>query len=284
MNNVFLIINYNDYQSTKHLIDNIINYKIVDEIVIVDNCSNDNSYMQLEKVKGITLLKSDGNNGYSSAINYGSKYIIDKYKKANIIVSNADIIINKEKDLVKLLTDLNNKNVGIVSPVISEHGELNRGWKLPSPMMDVLMNLPVLHRYFYKKYLLYKPNRYESRLTEVEVMSGCFFLINSDILKEINYLDENVFLYYEENIIGSKLKQINKSIVIDNEIEIIHNHSVSIDKNLNKIKKYKQLKKSQYYFQTEYNKANILEIVCLLITNKITLFILYIVYFIKEKL
>lgn len=278
----FLIINYNDYESTIHLINNIKDYKIIDKIVVVDNCSTDDSFNKLKKIetKKIEIIKTLENKGYGYAINYGSRHLIKLYNKCNIIVSNADIIIKKEEDLIKLINDFNN-DIGIVAPVINEHGNLSKGWKIPSPLIDCLLNLVYIHRIFRKKYLLY-PENYYNHLTDIEVMSGCFFIINSDILREVGFFDEQLFLYYEENVIATKLKKINKRIVIDNDVEIIHNHSVSIDKSLNKIKKYKQLKKSQYYFQTKYNNANILEKLLLIITNKLSLFILTISYKIKD--
>jgi GT2 family glycosyltransferase len=52
-------------------------------------------------------------------------------------------------------------------------------------------------------------------------------------LEKINYFDENVFLYYEENIISQKLKKIKEKIVINSDIEIIHKHSLTINKSLN---------------------------------------------------
>ena len=45
-----VIINYNDYDTTKKLIDNIKNYKVLDKIIIVDNASTDNSYNKIKKL------------------------------------------------------------------------------------------------------------------------------------------------------------------------------------------------------------------------------------------
>ena len=97
----------------------------------------------------------------------------------------------------------------------------------------------------------------------------------------IDYLDEGTFLYYEENIMGTKLKNKNLKTIIDTKVEVFHNHSITIDKSVKKISKYKILKKSQLYFHKKYNDANLFDIILLTLTNKLTLFILYIVYFIK---
>ena len=280
----FLIINYNDFESTEKLINNIKDYKTIDEIIVVDNKSTDNSLKQLKKIKltNLKIVSSDKNNGYSSAINLGCKELIKDLGKCNIIISNADIIINKEDDLKQLLDDLNKKDIGVVAPTILEHNNLNRGWKMPKPIIEILLNLPYIHRFIRKKYLFYNEEHYKNKTSIVDIVSGCFFLIKSSILEEIDYLDENVFLYYEENILSSKLKKINKQIIIDNKIKIIHNHSVTIDKNLNKIKKYKIQKKSQYYFEKNYNNANIVELLLLKITSFITRLVLYVYYFVLD--
>ena len=48
---VFVIVNYNDYKTTKRLIDNIKDYKVIDDIYVVDNHSSDDSYDKLKKLK-----------------------------------------------------------------------------------------------------------------------------------------------------------------------------------------------------------------------------------------
>ena len=68
-------------------------------------------------------------------------------------------------------------------------------------------------------------------------------IIKSTILEEIDFLDENVFLYFEENILSQKLNKLNLEIRVNNEVVIIHNHSVTIDKNINRKRKLGILRK-----------------------------------------
>ncbi|MBR1376600.1 MAG: glycosyltransferase family 2 protein [Bacilli bacterium] len=278
--NTLLIVNYNDYDSTSKLIDNVKDYKILDLVLVVDNKSTDGSYKRLKAFenKKIKVIETESNKGYGYAINYGAKYVIDNYKDSNLIVSNADIIIKDETDLKLLISDLDKYDV--VAPTINTNGDISRGWMLPSPMLDIGLNLVYFHKLLEKKYMYYKDTHYKGDITRVDVVSGCFFLIKTSTLESIDYFDENIFLYYEENILSSKLNK--KNIVIDNRVEIIHNHSVTIDKNIKKINKYKELKKSQRYFEKYYNNANIFELILLFLTNKISLIIYYIGYFIKD--
>lgn len=281
MKNGIVIVNYNDYKTTKRLIDNIKDYKIFDKIVIVDNKSSDNSLKELKKLenKRIVVIDSGKNKGYSYALNVGCKYLIDKYKECKIIVSNSDIIIQNENDIKDLFELVKGKNV-IVGPTIIEGNNLNRGWIVPKPMDDVAMNILGLYKKYQKRHLMYQDSYYNKDISKVGTVSGCFFAISSKHLEEMGYFDENVFLYYEENIMGLKTKDLGKNIIVANNIDVIHDHAVSIDKSLKRIKKYDILKNSQYYFEKTYNHASKGELFLLRLTSKITRVILLIKYMI----
>lgn len=281
MKNGIVIVNYNDYKTTKRLIDNIRDYKVFDKIVIVDNKSSDNSLKELKKLenKQIVVIDSGKNKGYSYALNVGCKYLIDKYKECKIIVSNSDIIIQSENDIKDLFELVKGKNV-IVGPTIIEGNNLNRGWIVPKPMDDVAMNILGLYKKYQKRHLMYQDSYYNKDISKVGTVSGCFFAISSKHLEEMGYFDENVFLYYEENIMGVKTKNLGKNIIVANNIDVIHDHAVSIDKSLKRIKKYDILKNSQYYFEKTYNHASKGELFLLKLTSKITRIILLIKYMI----
>jgi hypothetical protein len=281
-----IIVNYNDFTSTEKLINNIKDYRVIDKIVVVDNHSSDDSPQKLKKLKlpKLKVIINEENKGYSYAINTGAKYLIDEYKECNIIISNADVIIEKEEDIETLIKLLHRKNVGIVAPTILERGTKNRGWKNPTPKQEIVLNLAYIHRFFRKKYLYYDDDYYQGDFSIVDVLSGCFFLIQSKTLQAVNYLDDHVFLYYEENILAKKLQVKKKINLISNKVTIIHNHSVTIDKSLKRIKKYKAQKKSQYYFEVEYNNASLLERMLLKLTAWLSQIILSIGYFIQDLL
>lgn len=277
MKNALIVVNYNDYETTYNFIKKIENYNTLSEIVIIDNDSPDHSYEKLIELQNekITVLKNSSNKGYSSGLNLGSHYLIDKYDKCNIFVSNPDIIIEND-DVLKELVDTLKLDVSVVAPVIKEHVGYSKGWKQPTPNVDILSNLIYFHKKVKQKYLIYDEEYYDNNIVEVDLVSGCFFLIRSDVLKRIDFFDDNVFLYYEENILSSKLKKENLKTVVNTKVEVFHNHSVTIDKNIKKIGKYKILKQSQMYFEKNYNNANVFQIILLWVTNKITLIIYYI--------
>ena len=279
MKNIMIIVNYNDFETTKRLLENVKDYKCLDKIIVVDNHSRDNSLIKLEhlNIKKLEVLESGENKGYSFALNIGAKRAIDLYGDCNLIISNSDIIIDSERDLKDLINTLSDTRV-IVAPNIIEDNNLSRGWKIPTPMDDVKQNIIGYGEKYFNKKLRYDDSYYSKNLSKVDTVSGCFFLIRSKHLQEIDFFDENVFLYYEENIFGIKTKRLNKLIVINNDIDVVHDHAKTIDKNIKRINKYKILKRSQYYFEKTYNNANLFELFLLKITAFFTKILLYIKY------
>ena len=277
-----VIVNYNDFENTNRLINNIKNYKCLDDIVIVDNNSTDDSFKKLKKVEkeNITIIKNNSRK-YSSGLNIGAQFLVKKLGKCNIIFSNSDIIIKKEKDLINLSENIT-EDIVVVGPTIDEHGILNRGWHLPTVNQEILFNIPLFSRYFKKKYLLYKDSDYQKETTLVDVVSGCFFMVDSEFLKKVDYFDEETFLYYEEQILAEKVKQAKKRECINNKIIIYHDHSVTIDKSIKRIEKQRILKESQRYYIKTYKKTNIIQIFLLYITDYLYRSVLYIRYLIRK--
>ena len=267
-----VIINYNDFETTYRLLDNIKNYQCLKKIVVVDNHSTDDSFKKLKKLANnkISVVQNKDNSGYASGMNLGAKKLMRELKNGCIIFSNSDIIIEKEQDIEWLANDID-KDIKVVAPVIVEHDNYNRGWKKTSVGTEILLNLPLISRYFRRKLLFYDEKHYKDKLSLVDVVSGCFFMVDAAFLKKINYFDDQTFLYYEEAIFSVKVQEDKKKIAI---VKIIHDHSVSIDKSINRLKKYNILKESQRYYVKNYLKANSFQLACLWITRQLSLIIL----------
>lgn len=280
---VFVIINYNTKALAEKLVANVKDYQSISKILIVDNASTDDSYQELKKLENdrIEVLQAEENKGFSAGMNIGAKRAIELFSKCDIIFSNTDIIISSEETIEILQTALKMRRVAVASPVVFQENTISRGWKIPSVKEEILINLPGIGKKFQKEYMFYDEDHYKGKYSYVEAVSGCFFMIKSEALKRVNYFDENVFLYYEENILGEKLRNSSYTLVICNEALIIHDHSVSIDHNVGTINKFKILKTSQRYFQKKYHYATEKEIRKLKFTSNLTLITIYIRVFLK---
>ena len=256
MKNAIIILNYNDSENTKLLVQDIKNYKALDYIVIVDNKSTDDSLEKLKKLESgkVKLVEASQNNGYAAGNNVGIKYAIEKLNVDNLIISNPDIIV-KEKDLIILLNDLENQEVSVVAPIIKEPTNISRGWKLPTFVSELIANIPFIRRFEFS-FLSYSPDKYQSELTNVDVVKGCFFIIKREAIETIGLFDEHTFLYYEEIIMAKKLKDYGYKTYVDNRVTVIHALDQCISKNVKRIDKFKILKDSQYYYEKYVVKRN----------------------------
>lgn len=279
-----IVLNYNDSNTTTNFINAIKDYKILDLIVVVDNASTDGSYIDLKKLenKKIKVLKAEKNGGYGSGNNLGIKYAIEYLGESNIIVSNPDIEVS-ENVIANLAKGLNSNNqYAIIAPIVSENEVENKGWKLPKISAEILLNIPYFHKII-KSIILYPSKHYNKQYVEVDCVSGCFFMIRSSVMQKIQFFDENLFLYYEENVIGTKIKNIGLKTVIDMDSKIVHQHSVSISRTTNRLQKLEILKSSQMYYHTHYNNNNKgFGIFLLSVSNKFSLLLFKLYYSIKS--
>ncbi len=254
-----VVLNYNDYETTIKLVNSLKNYKIINNIIVVDNSSTDSSYEMLKKIndRNIDIIKTKYNRGYADGNNFGIKYAINKYNPSLILISNPDIKVN-ENTIKAMKQCLENSDISCVVPRINDINlnESVAAWKLPNLKNDLVLNSLILSKIF-KKNLIYSDNELIRNNYIVDVVCGCFFMIKADALRMINYLDDETFLYCEERILGFKLKENNLKSRLLKDQTCIHEHSVSINKNIkSSLKKFKILNESKKIYYYKYKKIS----------------------------
>ncbi len=271
---VSVVLNYNDYKTCEKYISEIKDYSSIDKIIIVDNCSSDESYNVLSNYtdEKVVVMKTLSNKGYSNGNNCGMKYAVEHYPNLeSIIVSNPDIHI-KESDLILLKNTLKN-GYGMVTGVVYNYDPStkekklasNFGWKLPN-YRDMLSNCflfvykfkrSILKNSFYLSWEIEKNNG----IIMTEAVPGCFFALDVNAVKKMDYLDDSTFLFGEETILGYRLKKAGYSACIVNNTEILHENSVSINKSLkNRRIKAKYRYESECIYLNKYLQCNKMQV------------------------
>lgn len=276
-----ILLNYNDIENTKKMIDQIKNYKALSKIIVVDNCSPNLENKELKNLENdkIVFLESKENRGYGAGNNLGLRYLEEHTDCELAIISNPDILVEEAAILHMQNVMMENYSISFLGPAVLECGKRIKGWKLPTYFVEILSTMNFFSRYA-RKFQQYEESHYQNIFTPVDAIHGSFFLARLKDFKIIGYFDENTFLYYEENIIGKKAQDQNMQICVDNEVSVVHALSLSVDKSLNKIKKYKILKQSMFYYEKTYNKRNFLSILFLKFLYFISLGISYLTFWI----
>lgn len=249
-----VVLNYNDADETIDFVKKINSFNATDYICVVDNGSTDDSLKQLKKLKKIHLIALENNLGYAAGNNAGLEYLYEQ-ECDNYIIANPDIIVDKA-NFIDFIAHMNSDNsYQIFGPTIEEQGKINHGWKQRTISYDIHDNYPIVNRIF-KHRNKYSKSHYKGAITPVDCISGCFFGIKKAVIDKIGFLDEGTFLYYEEDILCTKAKNNGLQVCVLNKVRVIHNHSVTINKNINHYRKLRILKDSQmYYHQTCFNHS-----------------------------
>lgn len=264
----FIILNYNDADTTMKLADSLESWKCQKfnlNVVVVDNRSTDSSFTVLKnKYKNAIFTKviqSEKNGGYSYGNNYGIKFAIMEYNPDYIAIANPDIIIDEET--VEKLLDSFEKlpDIVMVAPVeknLKGEGSV-KTQRLPLFKDDLLACFNSnMSSTISKNELEYYDDA--KTMLKTELIVGCFFVIKTEIIQKVDYLDENTFLFCEERILGKKLKDNHMKMAVRADLEFIHAHSVSIKKTYDIINTWKLIMKSRLYYEKEYNQCTRLKV------------------------
>ena len=224
-----IIVNWNVKDLLQKCLKSIINYvQDVDyEIIVVDNCSHDQSQEYLKEISRkrsqIKVVLNEKNFGFSKANNQALK----KAKGEFILFLNPDtefIEKNKIGKVIELMKQ--NKKWGIVGcQLIGLDKEIQpsvRNFPTISSQLIIILKLQylfpklkVLKKYFQTDFD-YK------KIKEVEQVAGSFILTRKKILDQVGSFDEIFHLWFEDADLCYRTKRAGYQIVYYPEIKIIH--------------------------------------------------------------
>ena len=255
-----IILNYNDYGTVIHLYNRIKKYEVINNIVIVDNCSTDDSYERLKKDCDCFVLRTPKNGGYSYGNNYGIRWLQKNAPCKYYIVSNPDVVFD-EVFVCEIICEMDkNPSIGIMSGVMldREGNPAKSQYGVTTTYAKALLECFYLYRYYQMHYAKTQVD-FKNRINYVQVVWGSLFVISDAAFCAIDGFDEKTFLYHEENIISERIKAQHYKEAILTTVEYIHMHAVTISKGTSRMIRHKIGCKSMYYFQSQYHHLNILQ-------------------------
>ena len=255
-----IVLNYNSAQDSEKCIKYLRkqNYDNL-SIVLVDNASTnsneDEILKQIAKKFKVRYIKSQKNNGFSAGNNIGLRYALSEENG----YSDWCLIINPDVEL---------RDNGFISKVMDECIKWDKavvvGTEIYLPS-GVQQN-PLVEKNFFEemfgllirlKNKLIKKNYTIKKMPTgyCDKLIGCCFFIKSTFLNEINFLDENVFLYCEESIIASQVKSKNYKELFVSNVSANHEHYEKRKKG-KRGKKMQIMINSRIYWLKKYSNYN----------------------------
>lgn len=250
----FSILHYQSFETTKHLIENILDIiKENDniEIVVTDNGSPNGTGKTLKDQYGsrehVHIILSEKNLGFAKGNNLGYEYCRNVLKAETILVMNNDLII-EQYDFVRRLEGVLEKNpVDILAPDIINLDNIhqnplrNHGVRNIEILKEfiynfitvLIMGVPVINTKMdnllsHKKSTMPQENDgYKTIQTDIVPQGSCIIFANNYV-KQMEYaFYPKTFLYAEEDCLYYLAKRQNLSIQYNPHLSVRHLEGVS---------------------------------------------------------
>lgn len=241
-----IVLNYNDAETTISYVESVKDYTCFSHIVIVDNCSTDDSFEKLSHIQSekCHVIKSEKNGGYGYGNNFGVKYLKEKYNPDYIVISNPDV--RYSEDAIRHMESVldKNKDISVIAPVMHRpngNKDPYSAWKIPTGWQYALRTSCFFNK-LVKDFFYGGAYTFEKGLMNVGAVAGSLFMARTADYISVKGFDENMFLYCEETVLGIKMMNAQKRVVLCDE-KFTHFHSVTISKN---IKKFKDREKAMW--------------------------------------
>jgi GT2 family glycosyltransferase len=268
-----ILLNYNGKEFIAKCLQSIFNssYKNY-EVIIVDNCSSDNSlsiineFFSEEKKLRIVALKK--NFGYSVGNNIGYTYVVPEAKY--VVFLNNDVVVDDGwlSELVVAMEADNNIGAAMPSILNLESPYENN----VSGFMDVFMdNVP-------------SPQSNASIIEKCFFASGCSAIIRRDVLKVIGLFNPNFFAYFEDTDLSWRIWLNGYSVVHVSRARVLHKGGASSSK-APKLLMYFEISKNRLYtFLLNFSLRNIVKYINgIILSYTVTMGINILLYLIRKN-
>jgi GT2 family glycosyltransferase len=256
MNNVLVVVNYNDAETTAGFVDMALKCECIDRLIVVDNCSTDDSFDKLSQLRSqkVSVLRTPRNGGYAYGNNYGCDHAVKNFEPGIIFIANPDVVFDNDTVISMERFLMDDSTIGVAAPLV------NRGYNAWNRVgfAGVIESLFLiwfsLDKRALKDRLLRSGNEYE----RVAVVEGSFFAITADAYKRCKGFDDRTFLYYEEIILAHRLAEQGLGEAVLTQRRYEHFHSTSIKKHYgNKRSAYKNYHSSILVYLDNYIRIGI---------------------------
>lgn len=255
-----VVINYRTAAMTIQCVESVLDTCAGDwfEIIIVDNCSNDESceiISQYVAGKGlgdkVSLISNRNNGGYSAGNNDG----IRMSKADYILLLNSDAIVSENAVQVLMRCLDEDSELGIASPgLYGSDGEQQNGcFRYPRPVSELIKAAatgPISR-------LL---SSYDTNLklvndrTNPEWTSFACVMIRRNVFASTGMLDEEFFMYFEDVDFCRRVRNAGWGVINDPDGKVVHlgGGSSTVTTNIalrQRVPKYYYESRTRYYYK-----------------------------------
>lgn len=250
-----IILNHGDNGNAARLAGDFGRFSSVDLTVVVDN-TGDGGLQKLDGEKA-ALLKVE-NRGYSAGNNEGLAYVDAHGGAEFVVISNPDVFVGEESVRACLDFLRENPSYAVAAPRMhASDGTPHHlaAWRERTFLCDLAYSSGILSRLVGMRRECYPIGYLERPVADVDCVAGSFFVVRRRVLSRAGDFDERTFLYYEEDILGYKLKRLGYKTAVLGGFGFVHSEGASVSRSLNYLKRYLAMQRSRLYFHRRYIKT-----------------------------
>ena len=224
------------------------------KIIVIENSNDEKLKKEIQsKYQNVECILSKENLGYGAGNNLG----LSKVETSYALIVNPDVTLNNDTVNKFFLSISNLGDFGIIAPI-----SLN------------------------EKYNNFNINE-DKEIKEVDNVKGFAMFLNMKNLKQINFFDDNFFLYFEEIDLCRRLKKNNSKIFIDPTIKVSHlggtSHNSEIDKPMELSRNWHWMWSTFYFHKKHYGYSAAMIKILPKLSSSLIKFIIFLITFQKDK-
>jgi len=219
-----VIVNHNLKDSLRETILSVkkVNYPSL-EIVVSDNASTDGSIEMLRReFPEVHLLAHEKEQGYGKAASLGLEFFADKTKY--IFSTTNDVVLDPE--IINVLVDYaeEHPDAAVLGAKIYFFGRDNVLWSAGG-------RIHPLHGHSYHFGWNRKDNPRYDQVRECDYMTGCGYLLRSDVVKKVGFFNPDLVFVCEDADLCYRIRELGYKIVYVPAAKMWHKTSTTLAKN-----------------------------------------------------
>ena len=224
------------------------------KIIVIENSNDEKLKEEIHsKYQNVECILSKENLGYGAGNNLG----LSKVETSYALIVNPDVTLNNDA-VNKFFLSINKlEDFGIIAPISQN-----------------------------EKYNNFNINE-DKEIKEVDNVKGFAMFLNMKNLKQINFFDDNFFLYFEEIDLCRRLKKNNSKIFIDPTIKVNHlggtSHNSEIENPMELSRNWHWMWSTFYFHKKHYGYLTAMIKILPKLSSSLIKFIIFLITFQKYK-
>lgn len=213
-----VIINWNSYELTKDTLLSLQNASFTDyDVILIDNHSTDGSLEKLKQQFSFPIyIKLDENKGFTGGNNAGMQYAVDHHYAYTLLLNN-DVEVDPHF-LEPLIAELDHHpKTGAVQPLIYFHHDRSLIWNAGGKVNSWLGMITTIA---YSKKDTGEAYIHHQRKTDW--ITGCAFMVRTDLLRKIGLFPQKLFIYYEDFDLSMRIREAGHDLAYIPQSRIYH--------------------------------------------------------------